>query len=95
MRHCFSNSKVYWYLYVFYLFSSSGISFFNLFQTDSKVQLQELDHTIGTSSDREFWDISFDSEHRLWLLQACETTPVHVFRCSVSTNQLQVIFIFF
>lgn len=71
-------------------FNSPSISFFTLLHHESGIQLQELDHTTDTSCCKELWDIGFDNDHRLWLLQARQEQTVIVCRCLQDGNQLQV-----
>ena len=76
---------------VHFLSSSPSISFFTLLHHESGIQLQELDHTTDTSCCKELWDIGFDNDHRLWLLQARQEQTVIVCRCLQDGNQLQVL----
>ena len=73
-----------------FFYSSPCVSFYSICTSDNRMVLEELDPTLDTSCYKELWDISFDLEHRFWLLEASENQTVHVFRCTKDSNKLQV-----
>lgn len=65
--------------------------FITFYRIDTSDQACRICQDNKMAASEEPWDISFDSGHRLWVLQPCKQEPVVVYNCSRIPDQtLQV-----